>query len=111
MATLYKKLVKKVKPKTKKTPEKPPEKVGKDYWLLAILFLTTFFLGFSWFEFDNINRALYISLIVSLISAYIRRHATTLSDKQTLIVEQVGFWSMIAAITLFIVKVYQKFIA
>ena len=110
MATLYKKLVKKIKPKTKKTAEKPPEKVGKDYWLLAVLFLTTFFLGLSWIQFDNINRALYISLIVSLISIYIKRHAN-LNDGQIKIVENVGLLSMIVAVAMFVVKVYEKFIA
>lgn len=110
MATLYKKLVKKVKPKTKKTSEKPPEKIGKDYWLLAILLLTIFFTVMSWPAFDNINRALYSALIISLVSTYIRRQAH-LTDEQETWAERISFLAVVCAIFLFIVKIYTKFIA
>lgn len=110
MATLYKKLVKKVKPKTKKTSEKPPEKVGKDYWLLAIMLLTIFFTVMSWPAFDSINRALYVALIISLVSTYIRRQAK-LTDEQETWSERISFFAVVCAIFLFVVKIYNKFIA
>ena len=110
MATIYKKLVKKIKPKPKKTDEKPPEKVGKDYWLLAILLLTIFFTVMSWAVFDNVNRALYLALIVSLTSTYIRRQSK-LTEVQEMWAERISFVAVVCAIFLFVVKIYEKFIA
>ncbi len=110
MATLYKKLVKKVKPKTKKTEEKPQEKIGKDYWLIAILLLTIFFLILSWAQFDNINRALYVALIISLGATYARRHVN-LNENQENLVSLGGMVALIAAVALFIIKIYYNFIA
>ena len=110
MATLYKKLAKKIKPKTKKTAEKPPEKVGKDYWLLGILLLTIFFLVGTWPQLDNTNRALYVALIVSLGSTYARRQFN-LKENQENLVSIIGVVALIAAVALFIVKIYYNFIA
>ena len=110
MATQYRKLVKKLNPKTKKTSEKPPEKVGKDYWLIAILLLTTFFLIVGWTNFDGINRALYVALIVSLSATYARRHFN-LNEMQENLTEKISLASMSAAIILFIAEIYYKFIA
>ena len=109
MATLHRKLLKKLNPKTKKT-EKPPEKVGKDYLLIVILSLTIIFMVFGWQNFDNTNRALYVALIISLSSTYMRRHFCK-NDTQEMWFERVSFVSMIAAIILFIMEIYGKFIA
>ena len=110
MATQYKRLVKKLRPKPKKTNDAPPEKVGKDYWLVGILLLTIFFLVVGWSNFDGVNRALYISLIVSLGSTYARRHAN-LNEMQENLVEKISLAAMSAAIILFVVEIYTKFIA
>lgn len=109
MATQYRKLFKKLNPKSKK-PEPPPEKIGKDYWLVAILILTIFFMVVGWANFDNVNRALYVALIVALSSTYARRHFN-LSPMQVTWVERVSFVGMVAAIVLFIMEIYYKFIA
>jgi hypothetical protein len=110
MSTQYRKLVKKLSPKTKKPDEKPPEKIGNDYWLLAVLLLTVFFLILSWAQFDNINRALYVALILSLGSTYLRRHVN-LNETQENFVSLFGMISLIAAVALFVVKLYYSFIA
>ena len=110
MATQYKRLVKKLRPKPKKTNDAPPEKVGKDYWLVGILLLTIFFLVVGWSNFDGVNRALYISLIVSLGSTYARRHAKVTPAQEELI-ERVGLGAMALATVLFIMEIYYKFIA
>lgn len=109
MATQYRKLVKKLNPKPKKN-EPPPEKIGKDYWLVAILLLTIFFLIVGWANFDNVNRALYVALIVSLGATYARRHFN-LNDMQESLTEKISLIGMIAAIILFVVEIYTKFIA
>ena len=110
MATLYKKLAKKVKPKTKKIAEKPPEKIGNDYWLVAILALTLFFLVISWSDFDTINRALYVALVIALGTTYARRHYN-FNEVQETWVERTGIIAMIVATMMFITKIYYKFIA
>lgn len=109
MSTLSRKLFKKLNPKNKK-PEKPPEKVGKDYLLIIILSLTIIFMIFGWQSFDNTNRALYVALIVSLSSTYARRHLCKNETQETWF-ERVSFVAMIAAIILFVMEIYGKFIA
>ena len=109
MSTLSRKLFKKLHPKNKKT-EKPPEKVGKDYLLIIILSLTIIFLAIGWANFDNVNRALYVALIVSLGTTYVRRHLK-ITESQDELIERVGLIAMAAAIVLFIAEIYIKFIA
>ncbi len=109
MASIHRKIFKKLNPKQKKTTAPPPEKVGKDYWLVAILLLTIFFLIVGWSNFDNINRALYSALIVSLGSTYIRRHAN-LNETQENLVDRISLIAMICAIILFGLEIYYKFI-
>ena len=109
MSTLSRKLFKKLHPKNKKT-EKPPEKVGKDYLLIIILSLTIIFLAIGWANFDNVNRALYVALIVSLGTTYVRRHLK-ITESQDELIERVGLIAMAAAIVLFVAEIYIKFIA
>lgn len=109
MSTLSRKLFKKLHPKNKKT-EKPPEKVGKDYLLIIILSLTIIFLAIGWSNFDNVNRALYVALIVSLGTTYARRHLK-MTESQDELIERVGLIAMAAAIVLFVAEIYIKFIA
>ena len=109
MATQYRKLFKKLNPKPKKT-DKKPEKVGKDYLLITILSLTIIFMVFGWQSFDNTNRALYVALIISLSSTYARRHFSK-NESQDLWFDRISLISMIAAIILFVMEIYQKFIA
>lgn len=109
MSTLSRKLFKKLNPKNKK-PVKPPEKVGKDYLLIIILSLTIIFMLFGWQSFDNTNRALYVALILSLASTYARRHLSK-NETQDLWFDRISLISMIAAIILFVMEIYGKFIA
>jgi hypothetical protein len=109
VSTLSRKLFKKLHPKNKKT-EKPPEKVGKDYLLIIILSLTIIFMVFGWASFDNTNRALYVALIISLSSTFARRHWCK-NETQEMWFERISFVSMIAAIILFVMEIYIKFIA
>ena len=92
MASIHRKISKKLNPKPKITAP-PPEKVGKDYWLIGILVLTVIFMVFGWSNFDNVNRALYVALIVSLGATYARRHAN-LNETQENLVERVGIAAM-----------------
>ena len=109
MASIHRKISKKLNPKPK-TTSPPPEKVGKDYWLIGILVLTVIFMVGGWSHFDNINRGLYIALIVSLGSTYARRHAKVTPSQEELI-ERVGLGAMALATVLFIAEIYYKFIA
>ena len=107
MARQLRKIFKKIQPKNK-PPEKPPEKVGKDYLLIVILSLTVIFMVLGWSNFTGFNRALYLSLVVSLASTYARRHYN-LSPKQDLFAERIGLIAMALAIGLFVVVLYQQF--
>ncbi|MBQ7706135.1 MAG: hypothetical protein IJT73_12055 [Selenomonadaceae bacterium] len=109
MASLHRKILKKLNPKPKK-PVKPPEKVGKDYILIVILSLTIIFMVLGWSSFDNTNRALYVALAVSLSATYARRHWSK-NETQDTWFDRISFIAMIAAIVLFIMEIYIKFIA
>lgn len=107
MAKQYKKLQQKLHPKAKNP--KPKEKpVGKDYVLLAVIFFILAVTIFGWEYLDNLNRAMYILLGISMISNYVRRHAK-LTETQGLLVERVGMVTIGFAIALFLVALYYQF--
>ena len=111
MARQSKKIAKKIRPAKKpEVTTKPKEKVGKDYLLIGVMALTIVFLIFGWENFTATNRALYIALLISLSSTYVRRHYN-LSDTQDLWAERAGYVSMGAAIILFAYVVYLQYFA
>ena len=87
MANQYKKLQKKLYEKNKPDDKKKEPKVGKDYPILILIGLTIFVCFLGWGNFDNMNRAMYVLLTVSLILTYVRRHAK-LSETRAIYVER-----------------------
>ena len=110
MARQSKKIAKKIRPAKKQSESttKPKEKVGKDYLLIGVMALTIVFLMVGWANFTATNRALYIALLISLSTTYVRRHYN-LTDVQDLWAERAGYVSMGAAIILFAYVVYLQY--
>lgn len=107
MAKQYKKLRQKVHPKEQKrtSPEKP---VGKDYFLIGITVFTVAVLAIGWPHFDNMNRAMYVLLVISLGLTYVRRHVE-MSETQQIFADRAGFVSIGCAVGLFLVICYYQF--
>ncbi len=107
MAKQYKKLRQKIHPQ-KKTPPAQEKTIGKDYFLIGITIFTTAVLALGWEHFDNMNRAMYALLIVSLGLTYARRHFQ-LSETQQVFADRAGFVSIGFAVALFLVICYYQF--
>ena len=108
MAKQYRKLQEKLYQKpTKKNDTK---KVGKDYILMAVTLFTIFITVAGWQSLDNLSRAMYSLLAVSLTLTYASRHAS-LSDKAKPIVERASLGTMVVAIVLFAASLYFHFTA
>ena len=108
MANQYKKLQKKLYEKNKPDDKKKEPKVGKDYPILILIGLTIFVCFLGWGNFDNMNRATYVLLTVSLILTYVRRHAK-LSETRAIYVERASAASIGLAIALFFIVLYYQF--
>ena len=108
MANQYKKLQKKLYEKNKPDDKKKEPKVGKDYPILILIGLTIFVCFLGWGNFDNMNRAMYVLLTVSLILTYVSRHAK-LSETRAIYVERASAASIGLAIALFFIVLYYQF--
>lgn len=108
MANQYKKLQKKLYEKNKPDDKKKEPKVGKDYPILILIGLTIFVCFLGWGNFDNMNRAMYVLLTVSLILTYVRRHAK-LPETRAIYVERASAASIGLAIALFFIVLYYQF--
>ena len=108
MANQYKKLQKKLYEKNKPDDKKKEPKVGKDYPILILIGLTNFVCFLGWGNFDNMNRAMYVLLTVSLILTYVRRHAK-LSETRAIYVKRASAASIGLAIALFFIVLYYQF--
>ena len=93
------------KPAEKKAPE---QKIGKDYVLMAVTVFTVLVTCAGWTSLDNVSRAMYSLLSVSLILTYAKRHAKLDEQKQTL-VERGSLITMALAVVLFFVSLYVHF--
>ena len=109
MSTKYRKILKKLQPKEKKPKEKP-EKVGKDYFLIVIMMVTIVFMILGWPYFEPLNRGLYVTLTLALLTTYIRRHAK-LTEKQDYWVEKVSQLSIGLSIVFFAILAYYQHFA
>ena len=108
MANQYKKLQKKLYEKNKPDGKKKEPKVGKDYPILILIGLTIFICFIGWGNLDNMNRAMYVLLLVSLVLTYVRRHAK-LSETKAIYVERASAASIGLAIALFFIVLYYQF--
>ena len=88
--------------------KKKEPKIGKDYPILILIGLTIFVCFLGWGNFDNMNRAMYVLLTVSLILTYVRRHAK-LSETRAIYVERASAASIGLAIALFFIVLYYQF--
>lgn len=110
MANQYKKLQKKLYDKKKPDDKKKEPKIGKDYPILILIVLTVVVSILGWANFDNMNRAMYILLAVSLTLTYVRRHAK-LTEVQAVFVERASAISIGLAIALFFIVLYYQIFA
>ena len=109
MSKQYKKLQQKLHPKEKKTaPKEKP--VGKDYLLLAVIAFIIVMTAFGWDYMNNISRAMYILLGISMSCNYVQRHAK-ISEEKMVYVARVGLVTIGIAIALFLVSLYYQFAA
>ena len=80
MSKQYKKLQQKLHPKEKKTaPKEKP--VGKDYVLIAVIGFIIVMTVFGWDYMNNISRAMYVLLGISMSCNYAQRHAKLSEEK------------------------------
>ena len=108
MAKQYKKLQKKIYPEKKDPHDKEKETIGKDYLLIAVCCFTFVVTIFGWPHFDDLNRAMYILLTLSLGLTYAYRHAR-LSDNARIYVNRASLCSMGLAIGLFCLSLFKTF--
>ena len=108
LARIQKKIRKNLKPKTQESATtKPKEKAGKDYLLIAVITFTVLVMIVGWSTFTNMNRALYLLLTLSLSLTYVRRHFN-LTDVQELWVDRGSLFSMVAALIVFAIIMYNQ---
>lgn len=107
MSKQYKKLQQKLHPKetSNKKKEKP---LGKDYVLLAVIGFILVVTAFGWEMMNNMSRAMYILLGISMTCTYLRRQAR-LSESQALFAERTGMITLGFALALFLVTLYYQF--
>lgn len=109
MSKQYKKLQQKLHPKEKKAaPKEKP--VGKDYLLLAVIAFIIVMTAFGWEYMNNISRAMYILLGISMSCNYVQRHAK-ISEEKMVYVARVGLVTIGIAVALFLVSLYYQFAA
>lgn len=109
MSKQYKKLQQKLHPKEKKTaPKEKP--VGKDYLLLAVIAFIIVMTAFGWEYMNNISRAMYILLGISMSCNYVQRHAK-ISEEKMVYVARVGLVTIGIAVALFLISLYYQFAA
>lgn len=105
MAKLTRKLKQKIAPPKKEQPKK----LGKDYFLLIVLFLTFVVMLAGWPHLDNLNRILYLLLTLSLSLTYANRHFE-MSERVHRIIERLGIGTIAFSILIFVVICYNQFI-
>ena len=102
------KQTRKIKQKITPAKKEPEKKIGKDYFLLGVLFLTTIILLVGWTQLDSMNRILYILLVASLSLTYINRHGK-FSERIHTIIERLGIGTIAFSILIFVVICYNQF--
>ena len=111
MSKQYRKLQNKIynKPdKDKRAREK--EKLGRDYLLIGVLIFTFIVTIAGWTHFDNMNRAMYVLLTVSLGLTYARRHAK-IKEEYRIYLDRASVASMGLAVAMFLIVLYYQYIA
>jgi hypothetical protein len=108
MARLSKRIQHKIQP-SNQAPEKK-KKPGRDYLLIAVIWLNLFILAMGWSEFDVLNRSMYIALAVSLMLIYTHKHST-FSEKVLVWIERISFISIAVSVAIFAFICYKQFIA
>ena len=109
MSKQYKKLQQKLHPKEKKAaPKEKP--VGKDYILLAVIGFIAVMTIFGWEYMNNISRAMYVLLGISMSCNYAQRHAK-ISEEKMVYVARLGLITIAIAVALFLVSPYYQFVA
>lgn len=88
-------------------PEKPKHKAWESYVLGAVICLSLFLLTAGWDVLNNVNRAMYITISLGLISMYAERKLESKWPKERLVWLSRGTAAfIIIAIGLFILAVY-----
>ena len=113
MARIQKRIKKNIKSQSKSQETSKPrqkENVGKDYLLIAVISFTLVITIAAWSTLNNLNRALYCMLILSLSLTYVRRHFNLTEQEETW-VDRGSIVSMGFALALFAVVMYYQIFA
>ena len=108
MSKQYKKMQKKLYPQQDDPKAKEKAKIGKDYLLLTIICFTFVVTVVGWPHFDNMNRAMYLLLTISLLLTYLCRHARV-SEKVRTYLNSASLGSMGLAVAMFLIAMYYQY--
>ena len=109
MARMLKKLKQKHAPQTDAASVPP---TGKGYLILGIVLFTLTLTIAGWEMFDAVSRAMYILLTISLGLTYTNRyHGHRPSETQRMLVTRGSFATIGLAAALFLMELYQRYIA
>ena len=108
MSKQYKKMQKKLYPQQEDPHAKEKEKIGKDYLLMTTICFTFVVTIVGWSQFDNLNRAMYPLLTLSLLLTYLCRHAKV-SEKVRAYLNSASLGSMGLAVAMFLIAMYYQF--
>lgn len=89
--------------------QKPQQKPWERIMLVAVICITLFLLSAGWNEFDNLNRGMYISLLISLVLMYAQRTMDQTKVKIIGYINKAAFVSIGLSIVLFGFVVFSKY--
>lgn len=110
LAKILKKIKKKIvaQSKSKEEPKSQvKQKKGSDILLVIVLAVTLAITVAAWNNLDNLNQALYVTLIISLALTYARRQFNV-SEKVGVWIERAGMAAMGFALALFAIVIYNQ---
>jgi len=88
----------------------PKHKPWEIVVLLIVICLTTFLLISGWNHFDNMNRGLYSTLLISLILMYVqRRHADDLKPELLTWVNRASAASIGLSVLIFLASIIMQY--
>ncbi len=95
----------------KKQKEQPiPKKPGRDLFLLALIGINFVLLVAGWQQLPAMDKGTYVLMEIALCAIYTQRHRE-MSSKANDIVKYIGIFSMVAAVVLFLINCYFKYVA
>ena len=108
MSKQYKKMQKKLYPQQEDPHAKEKEKIGKDYLLMTIICFTFVVTIVGWSQFDNLNRAMYPLLTLSLLLTYLCRPANVSAPVRASLTRAI-LGPLGLAVAMFLIAMYYQF--